>query len=460
MNNKVSKIESVRLTYKRISSCLYEIKSSCAIVHKLLNARFRQMFLNLIIMKAKIRLITIIMVLFSIFTSCINNEKVNLYPVSNEAGKYGYIDQTGKLIIDFKFEYAHNFYDNRALVLFDGKAYYINKKGKMLFEALLKPVKKLSSNDISSGLVDITYTKDYFIDIPTFYFFSEKYAVCYDTTCHAFGYIDTKGKVVISPKFAIANSFREGLASVKLQDTSNFKNNTFYSDILEFNNNKFGYINSNGNFEIEPIFFNASDFSQGKAFVNIKAKNSKTESGYSLNLDGYVINKKGSTLSTNISNTLAWEYSDGFFPAKDYIMSMLTGKSWYYIDSLYNHVPIFNDTIYYFNDITTFSDGIAGVRIDDFWRVIDTKMKILIDEKYSDVKVSSEGLIPVKKGMKWKFLSTNGTYPFNLEFDSCKRFHDGLAYVETYYVNSTIKGYINKKGEYVWQKLIQNSIVK
>ena len=74
-----------------------------------------------------------------ILTSCKDYDKINLYPVSNEDGKYGFIDLSGKLIIEFKFEYAHKFYDNLALVLFEGKAYYINKKGQQLFEASIKP---------------------------------------------------------------------------------------------------------------------------------------------------------------------------------------------------------------------------------------------------------------------------------------------------------------------------------
>ncbi|MDP3461182.1 MAG: WG repeat-containing protein, partial [Bacteroidales bacterium] len=235
---------------------------------------------------------------------------------------------------------------------------------------------------------------------------------------------------------------------------------TYYDADLG-NNSKFGYINTTGNFEIEPIFYKASDFSQGRAFVNIRAENIITETGFSLSMDGFIINKNGVTMSPNIMNTQAWEYSpDGYLPAYNFVISMLFGAGSYFIDTSYNHFPKYNGEELYFNDITIFRDGIAGVRIGDFWRVIDTKSNILIDEKFSDVKTCSEGLMPVKNINKWKYLDLNGTYAFNLEFDSCSRFYDGLAYVEKYERNTTIKGYINKKGDYIWQKIIINNKVK
>ncbi len=402
-----------------------------------------------------------------ILTSCKDYDKINLYPVSNEDGKYGFIDLSGKLIIEFKFEYAHKFYDNLALVLFEGKAYYINKKGQQLFEASIKPEICINTFDIYESSEEYTNKIKCFSEIPEYYFFSEDFAAFYDTIIHAYGFINTKGEVVVKPKFFKVNSFHEGLAAVKINDTSIVGINIdfpFYR--LEEKKDreiKYGYVNSKGNFVIEPIFKYASDFSHGKAFVNIQATNTTLEDSISvsLDLDGYVINKEGFTISPKINNTRASTYSsDGFIPAFNYVMNMVFGKGYFYLDSLYNHVPNNNGEESYFKDITTFSDGIAGVRIDDFWRVINTKWNIIIDEKYTDVKKSSEGLIPVKINKKWKYLNTKGKYPFNLEFDSCNNFYNGLAYVETYSSNSTIKGYINKKGEYMWQNILVNKKVK
>jgi hypothetical protein len=396
--------------------------------------------------------------LFSVFTSCNNYEKIKLYPVSNESGSYGYIDHSGKLIIEFEYDFAHRFYNNRALVLKDGEAFYINKKGKILFKASIKPVYSRNVNDSNFVFEDVTYSKVNFKDISDIYFFRENLVAFFDTAHNAFGYIDTDGNMAIPPKFAVVNNFHEGLAYAKLKDsTSHIR----LSDLEFGNKNKFGYINSTGSFVIEPIFYKASNFSQGKAFVNIRADNTFTETGFSLSLDGYVINKNGVTLSPNLMNTQAWAYSpDGFLPAYNFAIHMIFGTGYYFIDSLYNHFPIYNGEELFFSDIATFNDGVASVRVGEYWRVIDKDLNVIIDENFSNVKVCSEGLVPVKVNKKWKYLSIKGNYPFNLEFDSCNNFSNGLAYVETYDRNTTIKGYINKKGEYIWQKIFSNKKVR
>ncbi|MDY0278139.1 MAG: WG repeat-containing protein [Acholeplasma sp.] len=397
--------------------------------------------------------------LLLLFFSCRNYDSVNLFPVSNNEGKYGFIDQSGKLAISYNFDFAHRFFDNRALVLMEGKAYYINKKGKILFEASIEPKRRLKTSNVLGGSIDITYDKDSFIKISDIYFFQEGLAAYYDTTLRAFGYINTKGNIIIESKFFEVNRFSEGLAAVKLKDTLT-TNSTLPTFESEYNNIKYGYINSTGNFVIDPIFHFASDFSNGKAFVNIQADDRRTNTGISIDTDGYVINKEGQTLSPNIKNTIAWNYSEGFLPAYNFIINLFFSRGYFFIDSSYNHYPIFEGEKIFFKDITTFSDGIAGVLIDTSWLVVDTKMNVITEEKFSNVKACTEGLMPVKKGNKWIYLNTVGLYAFDLEFDSCNKFFDRLAYVETYENNSTIKGYINRKGEYVWQNIILNKKVR
>ncbi len=52
--------------------------------------------------------------------------------VINSDLDYGYIDESGKLIISFKFEHAENFINGIAKVRFNGKFENINKKGEFL----------------------------------------------------------------------------------------------------------------------------------------------------------------------------------------------------------------------------------------------------------------------------------------------------------------------------------------
>ena len=49
-------------------------------------------------------------------------------------GKYGFIDQTGKIIIPLKYDYVGDFFDRLAYVELNGKYGFINKKALRYFE--------------------------------------------------------------------------------------------------------------------------------------------------------------------------------------------------------------------------------------------------------------------------------------------------------------------------------------
>jgi WG containing repeat len=61
---------------------------------------------------------------------------------------------------------------------------------------------------------------------------------------HKWGYIDTRGQLVIPFMFQSASQFSDGLAQAEL-------------------NQKFGYIDKSGNFVIRPQFAMAGAFSEG-----------------------------------------------------------------------------------------------------------------------------------------------------------------------------------------------------
>src|SRR6185369_4053585 len=72
-----------------------------------------------------------------------------------------------------------------------------------------------------------------------------------------FGFVDRTGAYVIEPRFFVAQNFAEGLAAVRVEETTT---------------SKFGYINRSGNFVISPRFNQAGDFSEGLAAVETRAR--------------------------------------------------------------------------------------------------------------------------------------------------------------------------------------------
>lgn len=72
-----------------------------------------------------------------------------------------------------------------------------------------------------------------------------------------FGYIDTKGKIIIEPKFDTARNFSEGSAAIGIRKEIN--NNNFYVE--------YGYIDKKGKIIIPIQFYSAGDFKGGIAVV-------------------------------------------------------------------------------------------------------------------------------------------------------------------------------------------------
>jgi len=159
-------------------------------------------------------------------------------------GKWGYIDTTGKWVIDPQFESAYNFADGLAQVTVGGRLGYIDQKGKFVVNP-----------QYESG-----------------HQFSEGYAGF--ESGGKWGFIDTAGRVVVDAKFApvgtgqAVHSFSEGLAGVLTED-------------------RWGFIDRTGKMVISPQFDSAGYFQNGLARVTVAG-----EEAYVTTTGAFVVLKK------------------------------------------------------------------------------------------------------------------------------------------------------------------------
>ena len=145
-------------------------------------------------------------------------EEPNLEPVA----KYGFVDESGNVVIPFVWHNAKYFYEGLAAVSDGVNGYgYIDKTGKLVI-----PCQWFAAYDFSEGM-----------------------AVVLDTDGGKYGFIDKKGDLVIPCQWDDAYDFCEGLARV--QD----------------NNGKYGFIDQTGKLVIPCQWNSARDFDNGEAHV-------------------------------------------------------------------------------------------------------------------------------------------------------------------------------------------------
>lgn len=209
-------------------------------------------------------------------------------------GLYGYIDATGKEVIECQFgepvlnPMDGSFSERLAVVRFgenagdfdeDDNLGYIDKEGKTIFQGQF-----LKAAPFSEGYAMVTRPEDFgeyfFInkagEIPfsntslVSSSFSEGFAPIYDKETECLGYINETDKWAIKPQFKETSGFSEGLAVAEHARAP-----------------KKGYINKKGELAIKNKFYQALSFKNGLAWVQETDK-----SGYINNKGEYVWHNK------------------------------------------------------------------------------------------------------------------------------------------------------------------------
>jgi hypothetical protein len=205
-----------------------------------------------------------------------------LYPMRNY-NKWGYINSEGRWVIQPRYQMAMDFHEGYAIVkdTYQGGEVWdiINEKGQKVIQSeyygygvFLKlydyRITILPNQMFSEGLIpasieilDDQYSGDPVSgylntkgELELYGYFEKVYNFSEGLACVVrkgkYGFIDRNGRFVIQPTFLMAGSFSEGLAPAMDQQT-----------------NLWGYINTKGEWAIAPQFSKARDFSDGLAAV-------------------------------------------------------------------------------------------------------------------------------------------------------------------------------------------------
>lgn len=318
---------------------------------------------------------------------------------NSKAYKWGLIDDKGKIIVNYKYDYISSFFEGFACFRQGGKYGFIDKKGNEVIKAQFdscggfKFGRAVASINKKYGMIDRTgkwIIKPEFDGI-SYFPWTQQYSndPILIKQGDYYGYIDSKGNIVIPPKFVRAQEFSEGLAAVQEQGK------------------QLGYINWNGYYVILPQFYYATPFYNGIAYVSAWKVDGKT-------LGGALINKKG----------------EWIVPPGDFAPFAGDAKGSEGILSFPTYAP----------------DGLAYVG------AVNTKGEIIIPAKFESIGLFYNGIAMVRlHGGQEGFINTKGEYVVEpTYFGSFKSEYGALTFRNGLYaINGGLDGYLDYKGKLV-----------
>lgn len=351
-------------------------------------------------------------ILFASFVGAQGKQSSNLLLIRVDK-KAGFIDRSGKVLIEPQFEDAQDFSEGIAPVKVNEKWGFIDELGKIVIEPKFDSI---IWHFFSEGLILVRL--------------GEKW-----------GAIDKSGNFVIEPKFEMIYKFSEGLAPVRIEK----------SEYLE----KWIYVDKTGKKAIDKEFFGADSFVDGRAFVKV---------GFD---EWALIDKSGKEVTKKHFDSF-----DSYGMFSEGLVAVKVKKKYGFIDR--NGKFIIKPKFDYADN---FSEGLASVRIGCNYGYIDTKGKIVIQPQYSFAGKFSDGLASASlaksnginvrsKGKNYQlcsfrhpgligYVDKTGKMIIEQQFGFGFDFSNGIAQVsfgEPWDVIGAIgrRGYIDKEGKYIW----------
>lgn len=330
-----------------------------------------------------------------------------LFPVE-QAGKWGFIDRTGKIVIPLQFDGANEFHEGLALVTSGGRKAFINEAGQILIKPQFDIV-----NDFSEGLAAVNIGQK---RIPNIGVISNP---------GKWGYIDKTGKLVIPLKFTHAENFSEGLAAVTDGDRG-------------------GFIDHTGKILFEVPLDVTLGFHEGVVGVLLRGSLA-------------YFDRAGKKIPTPVDyGPKSYSFSDGLVPISK-------GGKWGFMDQ--TGKLVIEAT---FEDAENFSEGLAPVKVRGevvwcpadasgnrsgatmMYGYIDKTGQMIIPAVFNSAEPFSEGVAAVSKCDEAYFIDKSGKTVISGNFIYTSSFSGGLAHVETMTKSGLLEGYVDKTGKTIW----------
>lgn len=338
-------------------------------------------------------------------------------------GKWGFMDKSGTLAVDYQFDDVGIFTeDGLAVVNSNGKIGYIDKTGKFIVNPLYESGKPFYEGlacvqqDGLYGYIDTTGKVVISFQYEDAYNFDGGYAVV--AIGESWGIIDKTGKYIVNPQYDVgAAGLNPWLLSVLLEGAD-------YKTVLipVSKNDKYGYIDINGNTVIELQFDYASTFYDcGYAYVR------NGEKYGIIDKEGkYVINAKYDDVTICDGSIFIFQTNEKY--------------GFVSVDGTETVTAQF-ETAGWIKDA-----GVFIVQIGEKYGIVDKEGNYIVNPNYQYLGGYGNGFFVAKKDGKYGYIDKTGAVVIDFKFDDATEFMDcSLAKV----TENEKCGYINAKGEYV-----------
>jgi DNA-binding transcriptional regulator/RsmH inhibitor MraZ len=277
----------------------------------------------------------------------------------NVAGKHGFIDTKGRIVIPPAFDYAHQFSEGRAVVWVNGHAGYIDRSGKFVIWPRFERAQSFHEGMAAVQLGSL------------------------------WGFINTDGQFAIQPQFDEVRWFSDGRAQVRIDG-------------------RWGFVDSSGRLVIPANYRQAAPFHDGRALVQLGEKWLVIDHSGEPLQDGddlFPERRNGKWGFVSLDGTVAVPFMfDGFQNFSEGLAGVLVGERWGFVNRQGRLVipPEYQDPwtgpiIRGGPPIGRFSEGVAAVYKDGNWRFIDAKGRIALPGQFANVGMEGfqNGIITV-----------------------------------------------------------------
>lgn len=378
-------------------------------------------------MNRKIIHIIILIILIILNVGIINVVNSQELYVFKQAGKFGYMDSSGKIKIEAKFDAANQFTEGFGVVYINGKAGVINQSNQLLIKPTYDIIKP----------------------------FVEGFSVV--TIEDKYGLIDTTGKIILKPKYDWISFQAENIIGLKEDDLWTFYslierkkiNRQKYKSIGAFSeglasvqdnySGKYGFINSKGDLIIPFVLTHVySDFSNG--FAAVCDSNRK---------DIY-FNKKGVNAFGKTFDSVHRFYEERAFVKETY------DSEGYFIDTTGNRIS--QNT---YQSAWFYRGGLCGVKKDNNFLVIDKNEMVLFSSPSIEVRFIYGEFFYFcdysKDDLTWGIMNKQFKQVTDLRFTQFLEDRN-VSRLECYYGDPTKwygygkRGYLNIEGNIIWEE--------